>query len=64
MPTTDLDGSAGWAGWLQSLLANQGAAQPYGASGYPDNLPNMPYGPPGAGVMGYRGATPGAPSLH
>jgi hypothetical protein len=63
MPTTDLDGSAGWAPWLQSLLQNQGAAQPYGASGYPANLPNMPYGPPGGGVLGYAGATPGAPSM-
>jgi hypothetical protein len=63
MPTTDLDGSAGWANWLQSLLANQGAAQPYGPSGYPDNLPNMPYGPPGGGLLGITGATPGAPSM-
>lgn len=61
MPVPDSSGD--WAGWLQSLLANQGAAQPYGASGYPDNLPNRPYGPPGSGPTGWAGATPGAPSM-
>ena len=62
MPTTDLDGSAGWAGWLQSLLANQGASQPYGPGATPSGA-----GPqglmPGGGVMGYPAATPGQPSM-
>lgn len=71
MPVTDFSGDDD--DWLQqfmaghtagqSLLANYGAGQPYGASGYPNNLPNMAYGPPGGGVMGRQGATPGAPSM-
>lgn len=74
MPVTDLyggalDGSSGLPpGWTigpdgAPIMANAGAAQPYGQSGYPDNLPNRPYGPPGGGVMGYPGATSGAPSM-
>jgi hypothetical protein len=66
MPVTDYSDDSDW---LQQFMAGHmagqafGASQPYGPSGYPDNLPNMPYGPPGGGVMGYRGATPGAPSM-
>jgi hypothetical protein len=61
MPVNDPSGD--WGSWLQSLIANQGAAAPYGPSGYPDNLPNRPYGPPGGALLGYPGATPGAPSM-
>ena len=61
MPTTDLDGSAGWANWLQSLLANQGAAQPYNPAANPSLTPNA--GAPGGGVLGYPAATLGQPSM-
>jgi hypothetical protein len=49
--------------WLRSLMPNVGASAPYGASGYPDNLPNMASTPPGGGLMGMQGATPGGPSM-
>jgi hypothetical protein len=62
MPLTPYGGNGG-SDWLQSLLANYGAGQPYGPSGYPDNLPPRPYGPPGSALLGYQGATPGGPSM-
>jgi hypothetical protein len=62
MPLTPY-GSDGGSDWLQSLLASFGAGQPYGPSGYPDNLPNRPYGPPGGGAMNVPGATAGGPSM-
>ena len=49
--------------WLKQLIPSPGAGTPYGPSGYPDNLPARPYGPPGGGVMGMPGATPGGPSM-
>ena len=62
MPTTSLDDSGDWANWLQSLLQNQGAAQPYGPGATPSGA-----GPggvmPGGGVMNSQAATPGAPSM-
>jgi len=61
MPTSDFDGSAGWGSWLQSLLANQGANQPYGPGaagiGLGGHLPTW------GAVAGYSQATPGAPSM-
>jgi hypothetical protein len=61
------DGSTGPANdlpdWLKQLIPSPGASQPYGPSGYPDNLPNRPYGPPGGGLMGIPGASPGGPSM-
>jgi len=65
--TTLPDGSVGPSSavpdWLKALIPAPGAATPYGPSGYPDNLPARPYGPPGGGLMGMPGATPGAPSM-
>ena len=62
MPTTSLDDSGDWANWLQSLLQNQGAAQPYAPGATPSGA-----GPgglmPGGGVMNSQAATPGAPSM-
>ena len=50
-----------WA-WLQSIMQNQGAGQPYGPG-----APTGGAGPqaimPGGGVMGYPAATPGGPSM-
>ena len=50
-----------WA-WLQSIMPNQGAGQPYGPG-----TPTGGAGPqslmPGGGVMGHGAATPGGPSM-
>ena len=64
MPTTDLDNSAGWANWLQSLVQNQGASAPYGPGGAPGPYSGGPNGlMPGGQVLGYHGTTPGQPSM-
>jgi hypothetical protein len=64
MPTTDLDGSASWAPWLQSLLQNQGASQPYGPGGAPGPYSGGSQGlMPGGALMGYGATTPGQPSM-
>jgi hypothetical protein len=64
MPTTDLDGSGDWAGWLQGLLQNQGASTPYGPGGAPGPYSGGPNGlMPGGQVLGYHGTTTGQPSM-
>jgi hypothetical protein len=61
MPVPDSSGD--WAGWLQSLLANQGAAQPY-APGATPTYGTLPGGTmPGGQVMGRTATTPGQPSM-
>ena len=61
MPVPDSSGD--WAGWLQSLLANQGAAQPYGPGAAP-TYGTLPGGTmPGGQVMGRTATTPGQPSM-
>jgi hypothetical protein len=61
MPVPDSSGD--WAGWLQSLLANQGAAQPYGPGAAP-TYGTLPGGTmPGGQVMGRTATTPGQLSM-
>jgi hypothetical protein len=61
MPVPDSSGD--WAGWLQSFLQNQGAAQPYGPGAAP-TYGTLPGGTmPGGQVMGRTATTPGQPSM-
>ena len=46
--------------WLQSILQNQGAAQPSNPAAYPAAAPQAM---PGSGVTGMPAVTPGAPSM-
>jgi hypothetical protein len=62
-PDGSIGPASGLPDWLKQLIPSPGASQPYGPSGYPDNLPNRPYGPPGGGLMGIPGASPGGPSM-
>lgn len=62
MPVAD-SGGADWS-WLQSLLASQGAGQPYGPGGAPGPYSGGPQGlMPGGGLLGYPATTPGQPSM-
>lgn len=61
MPLTSYGGGGG--DWLQSLLAQFGAGQPYGPGGAPAGGAGPQGLMPGGGTLGYQAATPGAPSL-